>query len=201
MIISKHMEFLLGVEGVGSDQNVRALRRLYYDGVESHIRSLNSLGVNSDMYGTMLSSVFLNKLPPELRLIISRKISTSDTAMVEEKLVARERTFTTLTPSRRVHERHHSTTSFYTGTHSPSVAFVKRHTYLLIAPRYQVLVHGSKSSDHCFNCLRKGHLSRNCHSTGKCVKCRKRHHSSICEQDQSPSNPVSLNLTILHHHS
>ena len=56
MIVSKHMESLLSVEGVGSEQNLRALHRLY-DEVESHIRSLKALGVNSDAYGTMLFSI------------------------------------------------------------------------------------------------------------------------------------------------
>ncbi len=99
LIISKHMETLLGVEAVGSDQNLRGLRRLY-DDVESHMRSLKALGVGSESYGTMLASVLLNKLPPDVRLIIGRKTPDTDPDMgalllaLEVELVARERTFT-----------------------------------------------------------------------------------------------------------
>lgn len=107
LIISKHMETLLGVEAVGSDQNLRGLRRLY-DEVESHIRSLKALGVGWESYGTMLASVLLNKLPPDIRLIISRKTRDADPDIgtllqtLEEELVSREGTFTsTRTTPRR----------------------------------------------------------------------------------------------------
>ena len=69
------MEILLNTEAITSEQNVRGLRRLY-DDVESHIRSLKSLGVASDSYGALLSPVLLNKLPPELRLISVERFPT-----------------------------------------------------------------------------------------------------------------------------
>ncbi len=68
LIISKHMETLLTVEAVTSNQNLKDLRRLY-DSPESHMRSLKSLGVASESYGAMLSSMLLTKLPTDLRLI------------------------------------------------------------------------------------------------------------------------------------
>ena len=36
------------------------------------------------------------------------------------------------------------------------------------------------TSGRCFVCLRRNHLSWNCRSTGRCAKCRGRHHTSIC---------------------
>lgn len=80
LIISKHMEALLSVEAVLSDQNLRELRRLY-DNTESNVRSLKSLGVEFTSYGAMLSSVLLNKLPPDMRLVVSRKVSSTDLDM------------------------------------------------------------------------------------------------------------------------
>ena len=71
LIISKHMETLLGVEAVQAVHDVAALRRMY-DKVESNIRGLKSLGVTSQSYGTLLAPVLQNKLPAELRLIINR---------------------------------------------------------------------------------------------------------------------------------
>eukprot|EP00795_Rhopilema_esculentum_P014920 gene14920-6058_t len=35
----------------------------------------------------------------------------------------------------------------------------------------------------CFVCLRSGHLSRNCHSTGKCFHCGESHHAAICSSN------------------
>jgi len=81
---------------VSSDQNLKDLQR-QYDNTESQIRSLKSLGVELTSYGAMLSSALLNKLPHDIRLIVSRKVSSTDLDMdsplqtLEElELVARE---------------------------------------------------------------------------------------------------------------
>ena len=37
-----------------------------------------------------------------------------------------------------------------------------------------------RESGRCFNCLRKEHIGRDCHSSSKCSKCNGRHHTSIC---------------------
>ena len=94
LIISKHMETLLSIEAVMSEQNVRGLCQLH-DDVESHIRGLKSLRVALESYGALLSLVLLKKLPPELHLIVSRKVTDStlnvDSLLktVEDKLIAR----------------------------------------------------------------------------------------------------------------
>ena len=64
------MDMLLNIESITSDCNLKGLRQLYYI-VESHVRGLKSLGVSADSYRSLPSSVLLNKLPQELRLIIS----------------------------------------------------------------------------------------------------------------------------------
>ena len=58
-IVTKHMDALMGLEAVTSNRNLKGLRRLY-DLVESHTRSLHSLGIPSSSYGSLLSSVFMN---------------------------------------------------------------------------------------------------------------------------------------------
>ena len=96
LIISKHMEALLGIAAVTADHHLRDLRRLY-DQAESNIRSLKSLGVELKSYGAMLSSMLLSKLPPELRLIVSRTVPADELSMevlletFEQELLARER--------------------------------------------------------------------------------------------------------------
>ena len=48
-----------------------------------------------------------------------------------------------------------------------------------------------RTSGRCFNCLRKGHLGRNCRSPRKCLKCDGRHHSSICEGRSPKQTPLT----------
>ena len=69
-IITKHMDILLSLEPVTSQHNLRGLCHLY-NLVESQVRGLKSLGVEPSSYGSLLSSVLLQKLPSELRLIVS----------------------------------------------------------------------------------------------------------------------------------
>ena len=63
----------MNVEAVTSQHNLKGLRHLY-NLIESHVRSLKSLRVSPDSYGTLLSSVLLNKLPSEIQLIASRRV-------------------------------------------------------------------------------------------------------------------------------
>ena len=90
------MDLLLNIDPVTSQHNLKGLRHLY-DTVESQVCSLNALGVSADIYGSILSSVFVNKLPKELRLIVSRHVRedewTLDAIMhvTEREIIARER--------------------------------------------------------------------------------------------------------------
>ena len=70
---------------VSSQHDVRGLRQLY-DVIESNVRSLKSLGVKAESYGSLLSSVLMTKLPSELRLIVSRKFGDSDSWQFDELL-------------------------------------------------------------------------------------------------------------------
>ena len=72
-IVNRHMEALLELDAVKSIHNVQLLRTLC-DKIESHVRSLNSLGVPSLPYGSLLSSIVMNKMPQEIRLVVSRKL-------------------------------------------------------------------------------------------------------------------------------
>ena len=96
VIISKHMDILMNISPISSDRHLKDLRRLY-NHTESHVRSLMSLGIEAASYGTLLSPVLLAKLLPDLWLIASRKVSSSNLdidallSTFEEELTARER--------------------------------------------------------------------------------------------------------------
>ena len=64
-------------------------------------------------------------------------------------------------------------------SHKPSSC----ETVVHVDARKQIL----KKSGRCFICLRKGHLSKECRSTGRCRLCKSRHHSSICDHSTTGS--------------
>ena len=210
LIISKHMETLLGIEAVTSEQDVKGLRRLH-DDVESHIQGLKSLGVAPELYGALLSPVLLNKLPPELRFIISRKVTDStldvDSLLktVEDELIAREQPTI---------QRKCPLVKTKTNFALPLLHFFLPHNLPLLVrpaaifsspipqpiapqcPRKQIL----RMSGRCFNCLGKGHLGRHCRSSRKCLKCNGRHHSSICEGCSLEQTPLTVEQQSLAQH-
>ena len=121
-IISKHMEALLGIAAVTADHHLRDLQRLY-DQSESNIRSLKALGVELESYGAMLSSMLLSKLPPDLRLIVSRKVQANELNMeslletFEQELLARERANNSVPQhTRRVQNQGRTPTSAFVAT-------------------------------------------------------------------------------------
>ena len=79
-----------------SQHILKGLRHLY-DLVESQVGGLKSLGVESSSYRSLLFSMLLQKLPPELQLVLSRKIGEHDWNLdallkqLEEEIEARER--------------------------------------------------------------------------------------------------------------
>ena len=210
-IITKHMDTLLNVEPMTSAHNLKGLRCLY-DDVESHVRSLKALGVASESYGSLLSSVLLNKLLQDLRLIVSRRIPDLEwdldslLRVVEEELTARERTAMSLSqplPRRGLERSPHTATTLASSTPSttPLCCYCQQHhpsngckMVTQVAARKQIL----RKTGRCFNCLRRGHIGRVCRSTNKCVKCSGRHHTSICERDSEglthspPKGPANV---------
>ena len=149
LIISKHMEALLSVATISSDHQLRDLRRLY-DQAEANIRSLKALGVEPASYGTMLSSVLLTKLPPEMRLIVSQKVSSADLDMdsllttFEQELTARERATNSSSQSQHPPRRQTQppTSALFAGTQGTPCC-----TYFIvqsIVPSCQMLALGRK---------------------------------------------------------
>ena len=210
VIISKHMDTLMNMDSITSDRQLKELRRLY-DHTESHTRSLRSLGIEAASYGALLSPVLLTKLPPELRLIVSRKVSDSNLDMdallgtFEEELTARERANPQLT-RRATDKPPHASSALLSGTHNsktePQCCYCQQShpstsctSVTSPADRKQSL----KTSGRCFNCLRRSHVSRNCRSSSRCQKCNKKHHTSICDAGQREagtphsSTPSTLN--------
>ena len=72
---STHMSKLWKLEKVFNSKNVKELRNLY-DRVESHIRSLLTVGIPQGNYRPLLIPIVLEKLPDDIKLELSRKLGT-----------------------------------------------------------------------------------------------------------------------------
>ena len=98
------MEALLGVMAFPSHLDIRGLRKLH-DTVEAHVRGLRALGVPAESYGDLFTLILMNKLPSEIRLIVSRETAAGkwdlDGVMkiLEQGVEARELASTTRTPA------------------------------------------------------------------------------------------------------
>lgn len=139
-IVNKHMEQLLRIDTVSSQHDVKGLRRLY-DTVESNVRNLTSVGVKSEAYGALLSSVLMSKLLAELKLIVSRQIGEEEEwkldslmKVVESEIRARECTSSMESREGRRPTREHSTGAALLagGSTPPSCCFCKQeHPYVI----------------------------------------------------------------------
>ena len=74
LLISNHMEALLKLPIVSSVHETKKLRDLY-DKIEINIPNV---GIESDSFENLLVPVVMEKIPSELRLIISRKFGSNN---------------------------------------------------------------------------------------------------------------------------
>ena len=168
---------------------MKGLRRLC-DVIDTNVRSLKSLDVKAESYGSLLSSVLLNKLPSELRLMASRKFGVTDSwdfsallKLIEEEVQARERLSARSTQEGRRPKEYPTGAALFVEAASPQCCFCQQshssqdcHTVAGVESRRQAL----RKSGRCFICLGRGHMARNCRSRIKCLSCKGRHHVAIC---------------------
>ena len=211
-IIAKHMDTLINLDAVASQNNIKALRQLY-DSIEAQVRGLKALGIESDSYGSLLSSVLMNKLLPKLRLIVSHEVKDRQWELdelmriIEGEIEARERASGTNAKFNKMPVRAPppTTAALMAGGGASIVsccfccqshASASCSTVSDVAERKLVL----RRSGRCFVCLKKYHMSRDCRSRLRCSNCNGRHHVSICSETSRPINrvpkaPVDSGLT------
>ena len=71
LIVSTHMDALVGLDAASSSHDIRK-GRFIYDLVEKNVHQLQNFGISSSTYGTILVPVILKKIPPDMKLIILR---------------------------------------------------------------------------------------------------------------------------------
>ena len=179
-IVTKHMDALMNLNTVTSSTNIVVLCRLY-DHVESHNRSLKSLGVEFGSYGGLLASVLLNKL---LQLLVSRKIGESESKLDEiyewsgrkSKPVSVQWQQPHQPLGGRARNRRQLQSCLLEVVVAPHVRIASRRIPQIPAKLVVNSMPALQKAGHCFVCLQKGHISRECHSRAKCLKCGGKQH-------------------------
>ena len=209
------MEALLGVAAVPSHLNIKGLRKLH-DMVEAHVRGLRALGVPAKSYGGggLLTLVLVNKLPPEIRLIVSTTGRWDlDVVMkiLEREVHARERASSTGAstappPPPKMQPRTPTAAALVasnSGSDSGSSSCVYcGQSHMSSSCTIVTDVAARKDTLHkagrCYICLQKHHRCKYCRSNISCRKCRGRHHFSIClrqSSQQGNTAPAPLGLS------
>lgn len=198
-IISKHMDEMLKITGCIND-NASQLRAVY-DRISINIRGLESLGVSSNQYGSLLIPVIMSKMPPEIRVQIARSTAREVWDMSElldvirQEVEARElsdgvKANVNLDKQREsLIKRPSSSTLLTQDDTQPSKKGPMKCVYCtglhysascenVIDPtaRFEIL----KKDRRCYVCLKTDHQSGSCNKS--CRRCRGNHHQSICRQ-------------------
>ena len=173
------MDTLLELEPVTSPTNTKVLRRLCNQ-TEFQVRSLKSLEVPLNSYGNLLSSLFMNRLPQELRLIVSREVGEAEwridqiMTIIEREISARERAFTPSNSQSRGSGLP-TATALVASDGQPKCSYCRQGhpsvsctTVTDLGQRKAIL----KRTGRYFVCLKRHHLSCDCRSSIRCARCK-----------------------------
>ena len=197
LMIASHMSKLMKLEKVKFSRNIKELRHLI-DQIESHVRSLSTVGVKSDHFGPMLIPMVLERLPDDVKLEVSRKLGKQNWKIEEfmqvlkGEIAARESCF--LMKSQETNEgtglggRNLTTGALFTRTKVLVCAFCSKNHFLDkctavtdVSERRKVV----RSERLCYKCLLKEHAARNCRSKRVCFICKSsNHHTAICTKNE-----------------
>ena len=169
LLQASFIDALLKLKGVTDAKDVKSLRDLY-DNIEKCIRNLKSLGITSDSFGPMLIPCILQKVPEQLRLEITKKLSGDNWDFDEvlkifnDELSAREKCYFVNKPEKSVRPSRdlHTGSSLYTTETKENVCVYcgdKQHKaweckiVTDIPTRRKILI----EKRCCFNCLKGNH--------------------------------------------
>ena len=174
-----------------------------------HVSGLQSMGISSDQYGSLLIPIIMAKLPNDVRFAIARK-SFSSVWKIDELL----NTIKFEVEAREASETAKTSTSAYApraqdgnrgNVKDPSTAPALFTAEGDMKGRMQCVYYGEhhhsascikvKNIDErkgilrrdrrCFVCLKRGHRAKECSKANSCRKCHASHHQSICSIIQS----------------
>lgn len=213
-LISAHMDELLKVQPCSTDKPSHL--RYVYDKVSVNIRGLESLGIKSQQYGSMLIPIIMAKLPPQVRIQVARSAINEVwdidelLELIRKEIEARElsekiqtteqkrpptQAISNLKQTRNAPNTANTlVTSSSDVSKTPICVYCNERHFSAscekvkdVEKRKTIL----KESRRCFNCLGKSHTAQDCTSVRKCRKCQGKHHQSICSHRQESNTQVS----------
>ncbi|GBL61832.1 hypothetical protein AVEN_19745-1, partial [Araneus ventricosus] len=215
IIIHAHMNKLLNLAPVHRSDDIVKLRHLY-DTLEIQVRSLKSLDVKPEAYSTMLISVLLKILPPEITLEFNRRNGDYSANYNIEKLLefirteleCRERNalFSISGSKSRFNLQqppmHRNTMKWNSMTHGLMAAAASKgedrvdHCLFCSGDHKSYLCRVGSAYERkevlrrkglCFFCLGK-HTSRQCFRRRSCNRCKGQHNQAICFKVENKTN-------------
>ena len=213
-IISAHMQELLNLQSYPSDKTNQL--RSIYDSIMVHIRGLESLGVSSAKYGSLLIPVIMSRMPTEIALQVARKTS-EDIWKIDEIMEIIRKEIEAREVSERVNigdrKRADKVTKIPScnlgGTTKSFVAQEKKrptlHCYFCkkehvvrdcqeitdVKKRIQII----SSAKRCLNCFKTGHVVKDCFSKGRCRNCNGKHNTLLCQKTSQDSQIAEKAIT------
>uniref|UniRef100_A0A7M5WXV2 DUF1758 domain-containing protein n=1 Tax=Clytia hemisphaerica TaxID=252671 RepID=A0A7M5WXV2_9CNID len=203
VLISSHMQSLLRIQKIRSKDNIKSLRTLY-NHVESCVRNLKALKLEAKGYGSLLIPILKEKLPDELKIVISRKFGSSIWTLdllltyLNEELRALENcTNSGGGKAERTDESDplYSALGLFSNTEKNVCVFCKKshssakcRKVTNTQSRRDILIREKR----CFVCLARGHRSNACRDKYSCNRCNKRHHISICDEGKQRSEADNI---------
>ena len=193
-IINEHMSALLRLQS-HPNEKVSYLRYIL-DSIIIYVRGLDSLGMPSERYGSLLIPIVMNRMPKEITSQVARKISQEIWPIEEildiirrevearefsEKVAASKPTEKSVPP--RPKQIQGTTQSFITKEAKglPICVFCKEGHLPLNCSKITDLKERKArilESRVCFCCLKPGHQAKTCDK--KCRKSEGHHHQTIC---------------------
>ena len=173
-LIISHINTLVKLPAVREQDGFHGLRT-FYDQINSHVRSLSTLGVASEHYGPRLSSIILEKGPPEIKLLITRNMN-KDIWDLTQML----RSF-----NQELKERETCLSSAPVGKSSVKYIFCKGEHW---SDKFNIVTDPIARKKLCFQCLNKDHLSGNCKRSKTCFYCKRCHNSAICTERKNSTD-------------
>ena len=211
VLISAYMEKFVLLPKIKNDDDIRGLRSLY-DQIESNVRNLQILKVDTSSYSSLFVPLINEKLPTDIRVIIARKFKSEVwdlNEMIEvlkleidakELSVSLSTSYVDRQENEFSYEKFSSSAlysnhaSFVKGNKATSCVFCgSKHSSnrcLFISessPRKKLI----KQKGFCFVCLKEGHLANTCSEKYSCGKCHGRHNIAICTFSKPAANPVN----------
>ena len=204
-IIFKHVQELLGMASLGKQSSLTGLQKLQ-DGLLSHVRSLETLGIAGSQYGVLLTPIILSSLPADIRMQWARASERRERDLEwlleflgqEIKFREKSHTFRNLSKSqedRQPEQRRSRSTATALPSSSCQIrscaicakAHPTERCWDLVLPREwreKIRKHGL-----CFRCLGKGHLANSCEKV--CSRCQGSHCFLLCRENGS--GPKKMN--------